>query len=120
LNKTIKVIEVIKTKFAISPIKGDDVYTVIKNNLLTEGVIEIDFNGITNVTTAFLNRAIGNLYNEFSKDLLEKNLYFIGLDELDQALLDRVLSHALLTDEQKNDLGKTIEEAMFDEQDNWG
>lgn len=116
MEVTIKIGDIINTKFAISPIKGGDIYKEIDKNITRAEVINIDFHGISNVTTAFLNRAIGNLYNKYEKELLDKKINYIGLDELDRLLLNRVISHALLTDEQKTILNNRIEEAMSDEQ----
>src|SRR5699024_8879030 len=98
------------------PIKGEELFRRIVELLNDKKTVTLDFNGITNVTTAFLNRAIGNLYNEFDSETLKRKVHYEGLDELDRHLLERVITHALLTEEQKSNLNKSIEEAMFDEQ----
>lgn len=69
----------------------DAIYPVIKSG---EGV-ELSFAGKTFVTTAFLNAAIGRLYNgDFTDDYLSQMFHPVDTTESDREKLTRVVANA--------------------------
>lgn len=92
--KNIKVIEVINRDSAVSSDDGDNVYTnIIK--IINEGyIVELDFSGITLMTTAFLNSAIGQLYSKFSSEELNTSLKLKNVAQEDGILFKKVIDRA--------------------------
>lgn len=99
--KIIDVNTVIKSDIAVSPAKGDILYNVIKKSIQQEGKIQLDFGNVEQLTTAFLNNAIGNLYKNFTSEELNKNIKVVGLDELDKYLLTKVINRAKMNIEDQ-------------------
>ena len=55
----------------------------------------LDFDGVTTLTSAFLNAAIGCLYGSFAEEDLDRRLSWIGLDQTDESLMRLVRSNAI-------------------------
>lgn len=53
---------------------GKRVYEVIYNVLKDGHKVEISFYGITRMTTAFLNAAVGQMYGDFSEEFIKEHL----------------------------------------------
>ena len=74
---------IIDSDLAVSSDDGKKVYQV-----------ELDFQGITIVITAFLNMAIGKLYQDFNGDFLNLHLKLVNVDDKDKALFKMVATYA--------------------------
>ena len=74
--KFVNVSEFLDSKSAVSPVKGLELYEVIKASLLKREDISISFAGIEDCTTAFCNASIGKIYIEFGKELVDTLLHF--------------------------------------------
>lgn len=61
----------------------------------TGDTVELDFSGVSTLTSAYLNAAIGCLYGSFSVDDLDRRLSWSGLDKTDESLMRLVRSNAL-------------------------
>ena len=57
--------------------------------------VEVSFAGVTRLTTAFLNAAIGQAYGEFSADEIREYLRVSGLDQQDLSLMQKVVDRAI-------------------------
>jgi hypothetical protein len=55
--------EIIQSDLAVTSIKGEMVFKIIKDNIEKDEVSVLNFEGIKTLTTAFLNVAIGQLYD---------------------------------------------------------
>lgn len=53
---------------------GKKVYEVIYNALKDGKKVEISFYGVTRMTTAFLNAAVGQMYGDFSEEFIKSHL----------------------------------------------
>ena len=74
--------DIIKTNLADDDIKGDNVFKIIKE--YAQGgskEITLNFEGIELVNTAFLNNAIGKLFDKNSFNLSKCNVLVRGMDE---------------------------------------
>ena len=78
---------IIGSDLAVSSDDGKKVYQAIIEALRREAIVELDFQGITVVITAFLNMAIGKLYQDFNGDFLNHHLK-------DKALFKMVVTYA--------------------------
>jgi uncharacterized protein DUF4325 len=57
--------------------------------------VVLDFSGVTTLTSAFLNAAIGCLFGSFAVEELDRRLSWIGLDKTDESLMRLVRSNAV-------------------------
>lgn len=95
--KNIKVIDVIKSEFAVSPEDGDSLYVIIEQEIESYRKVSIDFDGIEIMTTAFLNNAIGKLYKNFDKSVLNEYIIMKNISESDIILLKKAIDRAKIT-----------------------
>lgn len=93
---TILIREIIKGDIAVSTSDGDLVHNLITNSFNNKEIIAIDFDGITIMTTAFLNAAIGQLYSnpDYSDDFLNKHLQLKNVAKEDRILFSEVVKRA--------------------------
>lgn len=68
--------EAVGSPFCVSNSDGVKVYDAIIDHFKKNDVVEISFNGVTRLTTAFLNAAIGQLYNEVSEEKINNLLKY--------------------------------------------
>ena len=93
-TRTISIKELVRGDSALTPSSGDIVYAVITQALQSKEEAYIDFAGIKYLTSAFLNAAIGQLYDKFSSSELNEYLHLINLQDQDIILMSRVIEGA--------------------------
>ncbi|MDQ1160113.1 hypothetical protein QE422_000481 [Chryseobacterium sp. SORGH_AS 447] len=90
----ISVKDIIDSELAVSADDGNKVFeninTAFQNNL----IVELDFKGITIMITAFLNSAIGRLYENYKGDFLNNNLKLTNVAPEDRILFRKVVQRA--------------------------
>ncbi|REG90736.1 STAS-like domain-containing protein [Flavobacterium aquicola] len=93
---TIIIREIIKGDIAVSTSDGDLVYNLITDYFKNHKTVSIDFEGISIMTTAFLNAAIGQLYSNpsYSDDFLNKHLHLKNVAKEDRILFSEVVKRA--------------------------
>lgn len=83
MNEIIKINEIISSNYATIPEAGDKVYTKLKKMIdkipEDNSSIILDFSQIVNITSAFLNNALGKLFSEYSAERLISLLRFSGV-----------------------------------------
>lgn len=57
--------------------------------------VVLDFGGVTTLTSAFLNAAVGSLYGSFAVEDLDRRLSWSGLDQTDESLIRLVRANAV-------------------------
>jgi hypothetical protein len=68
----------------------------VRTALLNNAAVNLSFEGMEQVITAFLNVAIGQLLNgEFDADDLRRRLRFVDVDQTDVAKVSLVMTNAL-------------------------
>jgi len=70
----ISVARIVGGGICVSAEDGNKVHDAIRNEIVKGNRITISFSGVTRMTTAFLNAAIGQLYGVFSEELLRQHL----------------------------------------------
>lgn len=90
----LKIINVINSEFAVSPEDGDSVFNLIKDKVDSKEKVVIDFSNIDIITTAFLNNAIGKLYNIYDKEKLNEYISMKNISKADLNLLKKVIDRA--------------------------
>lgn len=90
----LKIKDIISRKTAVSSDDGDIVYNRIVECINDNSVAELDFSEISILTTAFLNSAIGQLYNKFSSEQLNKTISLKNVADEDKILFKKVIERA--------------------------
>lgn len=94
MNISIK--DIISSNFAVSTDDGDKIYGLLNLYFRKEEKVVLNFDGITLMTTAFLNAAIGQLYSnsQYSSDFLNNYISLVNVDEQDKHLFGLVVKRA--------------------------
>ena len=70
----ISISSIIRGGICVAATDGQKVHKAIYDAIESGNRVEISFFGITRMTTAFLNAAIGQLYGEFEESRIKKHL----------------------------------------------
>jgi len=91
----ISLVQVIENKFCTASDDGEKVYSRIVEAIKGGDKVQISFEGVEDLTSAFLNAAVGQLYGEFPEDKLRSVLLPpLEASPEDLALLKRVVDRA--------------------------
>ena len=90
----LKIVNVINSEFAVSPEDGDSIFNLIKEKVDYKEKIVIDFSNIDIMTTAFLNNAVGKLYNIYDKEKLNQYISMKNISKSDLNLVKNVIERA--------------------------
>jgi len=82
--------------FCVEAKDGDAVFNAISKTLSEDKLVEISFQNVEMLTSAFLNTAIGQLYKDFSEDKIRALVKVVNIEKADSALLRRVIETAKL------------------------
>jgi len=95
-NKVLlKIYEIVGGPVWVSTEDGQKVYEKIVAAFKAGRTVELSFANRGNLITAFLNAAIGQLYNgQFTEDFLRDNLTVVEISKEDRERLDRVIPNA--------------------------
>jgi len=90
----IKIFDEVNGDSAISVDDGDKIFKKIDNALTKNLIVELDFQNITLIITAFLNAAIGQLYSKYTSAQLNDNLKLKNIKNDDIHLFLKVIERA--------------------------
>ena len=90
----ISVTSLLENDAALTPTAGDKLFAYISMPLEKYQKVNLDFDGIRFITSAFLNASIGQLYAHFSGDFIKEHLTVTNLANDDLILLARVVERA--------------------------
>ena len=93
-TENINIVSTIGNNICVAPEDGEKVYQKIREALREEKNVEISFKGIEDLTSLFLNIAIGQLYKEFEDDELKKRLSVTDASAQDLETLIRCVERA--------------------------
>lgn len=86
MSKRISIVEIIDTKVADDDCKGNKVFKAIKEaSQQYDGDIVLDFENIELVNTAFLNNAIGQLFNKEEYNLSKNS---VKIENMKKSMFD--------------------------------
>jgi hypothetical protein len=94
MDKRLIVSEIIGGDSAVSSDSGSLVFKQLEEVLAKGSEVVLDFSGIELMTTAFLNAAIGQLYNTHSSDQLNRLLKLENVADDDRILFKKVVTRA--------------------------
>jgi hypothetical protein len=87
--------EIAGTGCCVAACDGHEVYNRIVTALADNKKVVLSFAEISDITPAFLNSAIGQLYGTFSAEFIESNLIFTDIPKEDEIILKRVIERAI-------------------------
>lgn len=95
--KTVKIKDLIGSSYASDDEQGDIIFKAVENIIKESNEsLNIDFTEISLMTTAFLNNAIGRLFQEFDIKDIKPRIKFSNIkDKQDVEMLRLVLLNAL-------------------------
>ena len=97
---------------AIEHDKGEQIGEMISNNIKNGQKVIVDFDGITNILSLFLNPAIGDLYGKFEPDVIKENLQVKNVPEeyLDtlKNVIDRAKSYYAESEKRTAEINEVI------------
>ncbi len=110
---TVRLYDIAGNSFCVAADDGEKVYRLIREALLQGKKVEISLKNVEMVTTAFLNSAVGQLYNkEFEYDFLRDSLTLADIEDDDILSLKRVIETAKLYYSDPDRLSETIRKVM--------
>lgn len=90
----IEVKNVINTTYCVDVADGEKIYELLNKAFKESKYVDLSFNGIELVITAFLNTAVGKLYKDFPEEFIAAHLSVKNLQEDFQSLWDKVVDGA--------------------------
>lgn len=93
---TLSVFNLVGSSFCVEAKDGETLFTAISKALQQELQVEISFQNVEMLTSAFLNTAIGQLYRDFSEESIRALVKVTNIEDADKALLRRVIETAKL------------------------
>ena len=90
----INIVSIVENNICVSAEDGLKVYDAIFKALRENKNVEISFRGVEDLTSLFLNVAIGQLYNKFKDDELKKRLSVVDVSPQDFDTLKRSVERA--------------------------
>lgn len=70
----IQISRIVEGGICVSASDGQKVYEHVRREVIAKNLVILSFSGITRMTTAFLNAAVGQLYGEFSEVVVRQRL----------------------------------------------
>jgi len=90
----IEVAALVGSGLCVASEDGDVVHEAIVPALKAGKRVEISFRDVEDVTSAFLNAAVGQLYGEFSEDTIRTGLSVVNMAQEDLQTLKRCVDRA--------------------------
>ncbi|HMV44300.1 MAG TPA: STAS-like domain-containing protein [Leptospiraceae bacterium] len=106
----ISVFSIVGSPICVDAEDGERVYELIHKTLKSNSKANISFLNVDMLTSAFLNTAIGKLYNDFSEDEIKKMVSITNISDVDKSLLKRVVKNAKLYYKDPTWMEKTLSE----------
>lgn len=112
--EAVTVVDIINSKSAVSPRAGIKAYEFVANRISQNQQLEVSFEGIEDLTSAFCNSFIGKLYMNFDPEVLNSDIHFIGIEK-DHVWYKKIQNAILLgTNENARTLHKeNLAEVIF-------
>lgn len=109
----LKIKDIINRETAVSSDDGDFVFNQIVDCINGNSVAELDFSEITILTAAFLNSAIGQLYNTYSSEQLNNAISLKNVADEDKILFKKVIERAKEYFKNKKGFEDSANDALY-------
>ena len=94
IESRLSLLEIVGSPFCVAIEDGQKVHSEIARAFDEGSVAIVSFLGVQRLTTAFLNAAIGQLYNEYDEALIKDRLKVSDLEKAEAHLLKKVVDNA--------------------------
>ena len=111
------IFEVVGSPLCVASSDGQKVYDRIAAALKADREVALSFRNVTTLTSAFLNAAIGQLYEAFSEKQIRSKLKVEDMEQDDLALLKRVVDNAKVYFKDPQRFDQVVRETLEDEDD---
>lgn len=111
-NVIIKLNDFLTLNSGVTPEEGTPVYNSIIEAFKNGKVVTLDFEGISMLTTAFLNVVIGDLYKDYSSEELKSKLYLVNYSDATAKRIKKVTDNAKLFYKDESSYKKEVEEVL--------
>lgn len=108
----IKLADFISCNKGITPDDGEPIYKKILESFQNQTSVNLDFDGVEMMTTAFLNVVIGSLYKDFSSEQLKSMLIFTNLPQSIGTRIKKVTDNAKLFYKDEEGFNKVVEDVI--------
>jgi hypothetical protein len=108
----INVFETAGANCCVAACDGQKIHDRIVAAFCENKKVELSFAGTSDLTPAFLNSAVGQLYGSFPAESIESNLSFTNILEEDEIILKRVIERAKTYFEHAYSCRKTLRDAL--------
>lgn len=109
------VIETAGENCCVAACDGQKIHDEIAAAFRESKKVELSFAGIKDLTPAFLNSAVGQLYGLFPSESIEGHLSFMDISEEDEIILKRVIERAKICFEHADSCRKALKDVLGDE-----
>ena len=106
------VIETAGDNCCVAVCDGQKVHDRIAAAFCENKKVELSFAGTSDLTPAFLNSAVGQLYGRFPPESIESSLLFIDISGEDEIILKRVIRRAKTYFEHAYSCRKALREVL--------
>lgn len=113
-NITINVVNTIGDVYGVEAGDGQKVYELISKAFRDQKNVNLSFQNVEMLTTAFLNTAIGQLYKDFSESDIKEHLKVSDISESGKVALKRVVDTAKLYYKDPEAMQRSINEILGD------
>lgn len=93
-ERRVVLVQVVDSPFCVAIDDGQRVHSEIAGVLDDGQIAVVSFLGVKRLTTAFLNAAIGQLYNEYEEASVRERMRVVDANQQDLALLKKVVDNA--------------------------
>jgi len=93
-SSKLRIRDIVDTPFCVASEDGQKVYAKIFEELEQGKHIVLSFADISRLTTAFLNAAIGQLYNEFTEEQVRRSVTVEDVNSYTAELIQKVINRA--------------------------
>ncbi|MCH7397873.1 STAS-like domain-containing protein [Belliella sp. DSM 107340] len=111
-NITINIVNTIGDRYGVEAEDGQKVFELITTAFSDQKRVNLSFQNIEMLTTAFLNTAVGQLYKDYEEIFIKKNLSVSNISESGKVALKRVVETAKLYYKDPDALKRSIDEII--------
>lgn len=109
----IKIDKYVSLHQGITSEEGESIYKLIVDALSKEDDVLLNFEGITFLTTAFLNVVIGALYKDYTSEQLQLKLHIENINAETAARIKKVTDNAKLFYNNEDKFNETVDSSIY-------
>lgn len=91
---TLRLVDLVGGPYCVDTVDGQHVYKKLHDHLKEGSAVTLSLADVERTTTAFLNAAVGQLYNEFSSAEIRRGIRFVEIEPLAAEQLTKVIERA--------------------------